>query len=318
MAPPRIPTIDLSPFFHPDGGSQERKAEAVHAINQACLEYGFFQIINHGLPEELMTRALKLSEAFLNYPMEEKLEAKPAGVGLGDRMPAGYAKQPDHSVDKNEYLLMLPPELGLNVYPNSPPEFKDVLEQVFGNLVKTGLVVETILNECLDLPSNFLQECSPDRSWDLMVALRYYPAEEEGENGLIEHEDGNIFTFVFQDDAGGLEVLKGGEWIPVVPTPGSIIVNVSDILQVWTNNIFKSATHRVIRKKGRSRYSYAFFFNADGDQWIEPLLQFTSGRGEPPKYRGFYCKEYQQLRLRNKTHPPSKPEDIVTIKHYAI
>lgn len=88
--------------------------------------------------------------------------------------------------------------------------------------------------------------------------------------------------------------------------------------QVLSNKKFKSATHRVVRSEERSRFSYAYFYNLQGDKWVEPLSQFTKEIGEPPKYRGFQHKEYQQLRMRNKTHPPSRPEDVINISHYEI
>lgn len=65
-----------------------------------------------------------------------------------------------------------------------------------------------------------------------MTTLHYFPATEIENNGITEHEDGNCITFVFQDDAGGLEVNKNGEWIPVIPSPGTIVVNVGDVIQV--------------------------------------------------------------------------------------
>ncbi|KAI3929459.1 hypothetical protein MKW92_050482 [Papaver armeniacum] len=220
----------------------------------------------------------------------------------------------------SQYLLMFTPKSSFkNIYPDNPPEFREVLQEVFSHLTKTGSVIEGILNECLNLPPNFLHEYNLDRSWDFMANLSYHPATETESNGLGEHQDGNCFTFVFQDDVGGLEVLKDEGWIPVVPIEGSIIVNISDVIQVLTNNKYKSATHRVVRPtEGRRRHSYAFFYNLEGDKWVEPLPQYTTDIGEKPKYRGFYYKDYQALRLRNKTHPPSRPEDIIHITHYAI
>lgn len=95
------------------------------------------------------------------------------------------------------------------------------------------MLVESILNECLGLPPNFLKEYNHDRSWDFMTALHYFPATKIENNGLSEHEDGNLITFVFQDEAGGLEVCKNGEWIPVTPAEATIIVvNVGDVIQV--------------------------------------------------------------------------------------
>ncbi|KAK7281751.1 hypothetical protein RIF29_10002 [Crotalaria pallida] len=194
----------------------------------------------------------------------------------------------------------------------------EVLEEIFAQLSKTGLLLENIINECLGLPPNFLKEFSDDRSWDNMAALHYFPASKNDTNGITEHEDGNLITFVVQDGVGGLEVCKNGEWIPVVPAEGTIVVNIGDVIQVLSNKKFKSATHRVMRREGHSRYSYAFFHNLTGDKWVEPLPQFTIEKGEPPKYRGFLFKEYQQLRMRNKTHPPSRPEDVIHVTHYEI
>ncbi|XVF09093.1 hypothetical protein REPUB_Repub07fG0061400 [Reevesia pubescens] len=281
MADPLIPTVDLSPFFRED--DEDGKRKAMEVITKACSEYGFFQIENHGVPINLLQRALELSRIFFEHPAEEKLKSSPASNAP---LPAGYNTQPQHSPDKSEYLLMFPPGSSFNVVPHNPPDFKQVLEDVFSNFTKTGLLVESIVNHCLALPTNFLKEFNHDRSWDFMVALRYFPATEIENNGLTEHEDANCFTFVFQDEAGGLEVCKDGKWIPVIPAQDTLVVNISDVIQ--------------------------------GEKWVEPLPQFTQDIGEPPKYRGFQYNEYLQLRMRNKTHPPARPEDEIRITHYKI
>lgn len=85
-----------------------------------------------------------------------------------------------------------------------------------------------------------------------------------------------------------------------------------------SNNKFKSAAHRVVRAKERRRQSLAFFFNLDGDKWVEPLPQFTEEIGEVPRYRRFLYKEYQAMRARNRTHPTSKPQDMIAMTPYAI
>ncbi|XP_039047459.1 flavonol synthase/flavanone 3-hydroxylase-like [Hibiscus syriacus] len=313
MADPQIPTVDLSPFFSQD--DEDGKKKAMEIITEACSEHGFFQIVNHGVPVDLLKRALQLSSIFFDYPSQEKLKSSaPSNAPIR----TGYNTQPPQSPDKNEYLLIFPPGSSFNVFPQNPPQFKQVLQDVYSKLTKTAVVVEGIVNQCLDLPTNLLKEFNHDRSWDFMVALRYFPATELENNGLTQHEDGNCLSFVFQDDAGGLQVRKDGEWIPVIPTKGTLVVNLGDVIQVLSNNKFKSATHRVVRPKGRSRYSFAFFHNLQGDKWVEPLPHFTKDIGKPPKYRGFRFSEYQQLRVRNKTHPPSRPEDQIGITHYEI
>ncbi|XP_020234573.1 flavonol synthase/flavanone 3-hydroxylase [Cajanus cajan] len=307
-----IPTVDLSPFVRED---EDGKKKAMEVITQACSEYGFFQIVNHGVSLDLIKEAMQLSKTFFDYSDEEKNKSSASSVAP---LPAGYNRHPLHSPDKNEYLLIFPPESSFNVLPQNPPNFRDVLKEMFVQLSKMGVLLESIINDCLGLPTNFLKEFNNDRSWDFMVALRYFPASNNENNGITEHEDGNCVTFVIQDEVGGLQLRKNGEWISVVPTEGAIVVNVGDVIQVLSNKKFKSATHRVVRPEVRNRYSFAFFHNLKGDKWVEPLPRFTKDIGEPPKYRGFQFKEYQELRMRNKTNPPSRPEDVIHITHYAI
>nr|CAB3485941.1 unnamed protein product [Digitaria exilis] len=302
-----LPVVDLAPFLAGDddkaaGGA----ARATEAVREACRTHGFFRVVNHGVPTELMARALQLSAAFFSLPDEDKAKARPA-EGAEAPLPAGYARQPANSADKNEYVMVFDPKLGFNVYPAEPAGFREAMEECYAKLTELGLLVQEILNECMDLPSGFLGDFNGDRSFDFMLALRYFPAtKEENNNGLSAHEDGNCITFVIQDGVGGLEVLKDGEWVPAEPVDGSIIVNIGDVIQVLSNNKLKSATHQVVRQPVH-RHSLAFFFNIHGDKWIEPLPEFTSRVGEAPRYRGFVYNEYQQLRMRNKTHPPSSP-----------
>ncbi|XP_054805983.1 1-aminocyclopropane-1-carboxylate oxidase-like isoform X2 [Prosopis cineraria] len=318
-----VPTIDISAFLKQ--GDEDGKSKAIRQITEACCEYGFFQIMNHEVSLELMERCLDLSRTFFNSSDEEKQKSSPRFDGP---LPAGYSRQPSHSPDKNEYLLVFPPGSDFNVYPQNPPRFREAMEEVFEELKKVGMLLEGIINECLGMPPDVLKEFNDDRSWDFMVALRYFPASESEDNGITEHEDGNCFSFVIPDQVGGLQVRHDGAWIPVVPTPGTIVFNIADVIQIgfdcvetWkvlSNEKFKSGTHRVVRTKGKSRYSLVFFYNLHGDKWVEPLAQFTKEAGEAPKYRGFVYKDYQQLRVRNKTHPPPCPQDAINISHYAI
>ncbi|KAK6123240.1 hypothetical protein DH2020_043019 [Rehmannia glutinosa] len=224
-----IPTVDLSVFLRSDGDEAAKKA-AKEIISRACAEYGFLQVVSHGIPLELMSRAMDLCKTFFGLPDEEKLKSIPRA---GSPVPAGYGKQPDQSADKNEYLLMLPPNNCNNVSPNNPPGFRAAMEGMFTYFRLTGELIETILNDCLGLPTNFLKEYNQDRSWDLMSAKRYFTATETENIGISRHEDGNVITFIFQDDVGGLEVLRDGQWIPVVPSQaqGTLVVNVGDVIQ---------------------------------------------------------------------------------------
>lgn len=314
-----LPVVDLAPFFAGEGAEDVgARAQATEAVREACQATGFFRAVNHGVPRELMARALELSAAFFALPDEEKAKVRPAEGASPAPLPVGYARQPTHSADKNEYLLLFNPKL-FNQYPAEPAGFRDALEECYAKLADLGLLIQDILKECMGLPPGFLAGYNADRGFDLLTALRYFPATSDENNGISAHEDGNCITFVVQDGVGGLEVLgEDGRWVPAEPVEGSIVVNVGDVLQVLSNKKFKSATHRVVRRPGAHRHSIAFFLNLHGDKWVEPLPEFAGDVGEPPRYRGFRYNEYMQLRMRNKTHPPSRPEDVVHITHYEI
>ncbi|KAK9669261.1 hypothetical protein RND81_13G120000 [Saponaria officinalis] len=315
MAKSIIPTIDLAPFFNKESKESEKK-ETINKIKEACTEYGFFQVENHGIATSSMRRAFEVSKTFFDFSDDVKLKFSPAPDAP---LPAGYFKQPAQSEDKNEFVLMFTPGSGFNVYPTNPPHFRETFEELFSEFAKLATLMATIISECMGLGPNFLSEYNSDRKSDFMVNLNYFPATEDENTGIREHEDGNCFTFILQDDVGGLQVKDNtGSWIPVVPSKDKLVVNVGDVVQVLSNKKLKSATHRILRPQGKNRYSFVFFNNLTGDKWVEPLPEFTKDIGEAPKYKRFLYKEYQALRLKNKTHPPANPEDEIRITHYAI
>lgn len=106
-----------------------------------------------------------------------------------------------------------------------------MLDELFAYFTKTCEVIESIVNDCLGLPPDFLKEYNRDRSLDLMSTKRYFPATETENVGISSHEDSNIVTLILQDQVGGLEVLKDGRWIRVVPSPAELVINLGDVIQ---------------------------------------------------------------------------------------
>ncbi|CAI0399425.1 unnamed protein product [Linum tenue] len=118
-----FPVIDFSPFFTTGGGENEvEKEEVINSIREACSDYGFFVAVNHGIPAEAMDRSLEMAHEFFDRPSEEKLKCTPPTSDTP--VTTGYAKQPDHSPNKNEYFLMFEPASAFNVYPTSPAPFR--------------------------------------------------------------------------------------------------------------------------------------------------------------------------------------------------
>jgi isopenicillin N synthase-like dioxygenase len=122
-----LPVVDLAPFLFAGNDDKVARARVTEAVREACMATGFFRVVNHGVPRELMARALELSAAFFALPDEAKAKVRPAEGSSSAPLPAGYARQPAHSADKNEYLLVFNPKLWLNVYPAEPAGFRSAV-----------------------------------------------------------------------------------------------------------------------------------------------------------------------------------------------
>jgi isopenicillin N synthase-like dioxygenase len=107
--------------------------------------------------------------------------------------------------------------------------------------------------------------------------LHYPPQRPEDDGnylGARAHTDTNAFTILAQDNNGGLEIRnRDNEWVAVPPIAGTFVVNVGEVLKVWTDGIFSSTLHRVINRSGRERYSIPFFMYPSYDALIQPLLK---------------------------------------------
>ncbi|PKA54317.1 Gibberellin 20 oxidase 3 [Apostasia shenzhenica] len=122
------------------------------------------------------------------------------------------------------------------------------------------------------------------------IRLNHYPScpEPQLALGVGRHKDGGALTILSQDDVGGLDVKRksDGEWVRVKPIPNSFIVNVGDIIQVWSNDEYESVEHRVSVNSERERFSFPFFFNPPFQTNIRPLEELTSEES-PARYEEY-------------------------------
>ena len=132
-------------------------------------------------------------------------------------------------------------------------------------------------------------------------SLVHYPPHPvdaaAGISGTAAHTDYGGITLVHQDDTGGLEVKnRDGAWVPAHPIPGTLVINIGDLMARWTNDVFASTPYRVINRSGAERYSMAVFFDPDFDTVIESLPGCIAP-GETPRYEPTTCGAYIQERF---------------------
>jgi isopenicillin N synthase-like dioxygenase len=279
-----IPIIDLDGVRQGDRAATARVAAAIRA---ACTGVGFFYVTNHGVPAPVIAAAVEQARAFFALPLERKREvsvnARHRGFNaLGDAL-MYEAKRPDY---KEFYSmgLELPeddpdvvagePLRGPNNWPKGMPEFRAALSAYYEAIGACGADLLRCVAVSLGRPEDFF--ASRYRKRLQRTQIVYYPPQppELGDDqfGVAPHSDFGCITLLWQDQNGGLEVLERSSrtWIPAQPIPGTLVVNVGDLLERWTNNLYASTPHRVVNRSGRERYSIASFYDPDFKAVIDP------------------------------------------------
>ncbi len=135
------------------------------------------------------------------------------------------------------------------------------------------------------------------------LRLNHYPTRDllDGEAdrpaglGIHHHTDAGAITLLLTDGRPGLQVLKDGDWRPVDPVPGGLIVNIGDMAQAWSNDAYRAPLHRVLAMETEERLSLAFFFNPSYSAVISPLPATVRGDA-PARYRDIPWSEFRRRR----------------------
>ncbi len=308
-----IPLIDVSPL---SGEEAQAIADTAERIGRAAREFGFFQVVGHGFPPELVDLMWAETKRFFAQPREAKL-----AISRTKENPRGYY---DRELTKNardlkevfDYAAVPHPELpedhpdnsaavdGSNRWPADLPGFRDTMLDYYAECERLGLAILGALCMDLGLPRDaLLGHFVPEHT--SFVRLNYYPLDDPldaseaaeatdlGDMALHHHTDAGALTILLQDDVGGLQVLADEEWIGVTPTEGAFVINVGDMMQVWSNDHYKANLHRVRPTRGRARYSIPCFFNPSYQTDHAPLM---SSANDPPRYRSINWGEFRQAR----------------------
>lgn len=271
------------------------------ALGGSFERFGFAMVSDHGIPQELIDRAWAMTKAFFDLPEDVKRSYFVAGGG-GAR---GYtpfkteiAKGATH-VDLKEFWhigrelaaghrfseLMAP-----NIWPDQPEGFRETFIELFAAFDTAGDRLLSAIAVHLGLAPDWFDHAVKDGN-SVLRLLHYPPVTEDAPNVRAgAHEDINLITLLLGAEEAGLELLdKDGEWLPVKPPEGAMVVNVGDMLQRLTNHVLPSTTHRVVNppveRRGHSRYSMPFFLHPAPDFLIKALPQTVTAENperEPP------------------------------------
>jgi isopenicillin N synthase-like dioxygenase len=294
-----LPVIDVGGLS--SNSFSDRKAVA-ERLRAACLDNGFFYVVNHGVSEDLIDALFAETRRFFDSPAATKaavdkclsfcqrgfepMRAQTLEAGAPPDLKESFYIGPELSLD-DPRVVAKRFNHGPNQWPAGMPGFRPVMEAYFTTMLALSRKLMTGLALALRLDEDyFAAYCTNAHA---TLRLLHYPPQPAnaapGEKGAGAHSDFGGITLLLQDEAGGLQVQgkTEGEWIHATPIPGAFVVNLGDMIARWTNDRFRSTVHRVVNASGRERYSVPFFFSGNPDQEVECLPSCLEA-GEAPKY----------------------------------
>ncbi|XP_023529867.1 probable 2-oxoglutarate-dependent dioxygenase At5g05600 [Cucurbita pepo subsp. pepo] len=296
-----IPIIDVHGFCLDQ--DEALRDTILRQVSDACRNWGFFQIINHGIRAELLDDIRQGWYDFFQLPVEIK-----QGYANNPRTYEGYGSrlgvQKGAILDWSDYFFLhyLPPHLkDHNKWPAPPPCLRELIEEYGEEVVKLGGRLLKLLSLNLGLQEGYLRNAFGGEDVGACLRVNYYPKcpQPELTLGLSSHSDPGGLTLLLPDDqVAGLQVRNGHKWITVKPAPHAIIVNVGDQVQVLSNAIYRSVEHRVIVNSKKERVSLAFFYNPKSNIPIEPAKELIT-EDKPALYSPMTFDEYRLfIRMR--------------------
>jgi len=290
-----IPVVDIGALRSGTRTDRERVAAEIGA---AASDVGFLYVSGTGVGDELFDGLLAAAEEFFALPVEEKMRTY---IGLSP-CHRGYVPVGEEGVEAGtgdlkeafDTALDLPPDdpdhlagnpmLGPNAWP-ALPGFAEAVTAYYDAVMAVGHRLLWAFAVALgEDPDVFSRHATKTPS---QLRLVHYPVDPQARDapGIGAHTDYECFTLL-KPTAPGLEVLNGaGEWIDVPPIEGTFVVNIGDLLELWTNGAFVATSHRV-RTVTEERFSFPLFFNVDYDTEVSPLPQFVRpGDAQRPTLR---------------------------------
>jgi len=302
-----IPIVDLAGVIHFESAQSDDKIKVAREISAACANVGFFYIKNHEVPQSAIDAAFSAGREFFDLPEQEKMkiDLNKSAAFRGYNAVLAENVDPTNRGDLHEGFNMGPDSqetdismTGINVWPDLPG-FKENVMPYYESVVSLGLVLFKLFALALELPENFFDDKTKN-SAAIMRLLHYPPQDgyvDDRVIGIGAHSDYECFTILRQDEVPALQVLNSKQqWIDAPPIPDTFVVNIGDQFARWTNDVFKSTTHRVINRSGVRRYSSPLFFGTDYDVLIEALPTCVSPE-HPAKYSPVKAGDYVKFKL---------------------
>ncbi|KAJ4160056.1 uncharacterized protein LMH87_007988 [Akanthomyces muscarius] len=302
------PVIDFSDFLSGDAKRMQHVADQIH---EACTTQGFFQIVNHGITLQLQRDIMKASKEFFALDKGEKmkLDKSKNKYNRGYEVMHGQMIEANTRPDLKEGYYVsrdLPldhPQVkaekfahGPNVWPESLGEpFRKICMDYLDQITKLTEEVLRATSMSLGYDASYFDEFCKDPM--CFYKMLHYPPQPPDahalQRGIGAHRDFGVITLLLQGDVAGLEVWddEAKDWYPCPPVEGAYVVNMGNLFEQWTNDVYISNVHRVINRSGTERYSIPFNYNGNPD-FIIKCLDKCRAKSDDEKYAPVSVEDY--------------------------
>nr|XP_009610877.2 uncharacterized protein LOC104104482 [Nicotiana tomentosiformis] len=265
-------------------------------LHFACKEWGFFQLVNHGVSSSLVENVKSEIRAFFDLPLEEKkkfeqVEGDVEGYGQA------FVFSEEQKLDWADlfYMTTLPTHLRKpHLFPKLPISLRDIMEAQCQEFKSLAISILCQLAKALKMDENEMKDLFTDGMQ--LIRMNCYPPCPEPDKtiGLSPHSDADALTILLQlNETEGLQVRKDGIWVPVKPLPNALIVNVGDMIEIVSNGVYRSIEHRAVVNSNKERLSLATFYIFNLDSELGPAHTLI-GPHNPAKFQNVRVEKYLQ------------------------
>ena len=288
--------METFPVVNMEMLNTEKRAAALEKIKDACENWGFFEVINHGISHELLDTVEKFTKEHYKKCMEQRFKEMVASKGL-----EGVQTEIDDLDWESTFFLKHLPVSNISEVPDLEDDYRKIMKEFADKLEKLAEQLLDLLCENLGLEQGYLKKVfygSKGPTFGTKVS-NYPPCPKPDLiKGLRAHTDAGGIILLFQDDKfSGLQLLKDDKCIDVPPMRHSIVINLGDQLEVITNGKYKSVEHRVIAQPDGNRMSLASFYNPGSDAVIYPAPELLEKEEKENTimYPKFVFEDYMKL-----------------------